>query len=76
MLIQVVGRRSFRNNDRNKTYYIVNTMYQDSNCEGWAIKERFVNEDIFAKCVPGHKYEIVFEESFNGRAFIADVKEV
>lgn len=76
MIVQVVGKRHWHNDLKNKDYHVINTMYQDASIEGFAIKERFVSAEIYNKIVCGRKYEFSFDEGYNGRAFVSDVKEI
>lgn len=76
MLIQVVGKRRFHSDKKDKDYFILNTLYQDSQVEGWAIKERFVTAELYNKASCGRKYDLVFSEGYSGFAVVSDIVAV
>lgn len=76
MLVQVVGKRNFHSEKKDKTYFILNTLYQDPQVEGWAVKERFVDQAIYNKASCGRKYDLVFSEGFSGFAVVSDLVPV
>lgn len=75
MIIQVIGKQSWTNETKGKSYYVLHTCFKKENVIGNAVKDRFVNEGIFNKVEVGKNYKPVFEESFNGSAILADMVE-
>lgn len=75
-MYQILGKQTFSNDSKGKTYYIIHYAFQRDGVEGLAVKERFVNSDIFGSVRVGKRYNFAFEEGFDGSARLVAVREL
>lgn len=74
-VITVIGKANFSSKD-GRQFYVLHVYSQKDSVEGYAVDTKFVTADIFNKTFINGKYEVVYGCYDNGRAFVADLKEV
>lgn len=72
----VLGKQSFTNQAKGKTYFIIHYAYSRDGVEGKAVKDRFVSEEIFSQVEINKYYQFQFDEGFDGSARLVGVREI
>lgn len=76
LVIQIVGKQTFFSSKKNQDYFVIHCVFRKDGVNGFAVESKFISGELFQKVDVNKFYAVVYGAYDNGRAFIADLKEV